>query len=58
MSGFNLAAWVMPGFGLLIGLFAVFMFASRWATRRRIMAPTTPVDPALRQRIENELKSE
>ena len=58
-TGFNLAAWVMPGFGLLIGLFAVFMFATRWAARRRfIMAPAAPVDPALRQRIENELKSE
>jgi cytochrome c-type biogenesis protein CcmH/NrfF len=59
LSGFNLAAWVMPGFGLLVGLFAVFTFASRWAARRRIiMAPAAPVDPALRQRIESELKSE
>lgn len=58
-TGFNLAAWVMPGFGLLIGLFIVFMMASRWATRRRVaMAPAVPVDPELRQRIERELKSE
>ena len=58
-TGFNLAAWVMPGFGLLIGLFIVFMMASRWATRRRLaMAPAAPVDPELRQRIERELKSE
>jgi cytochrome c-type biogenesis protein CcmH len=59
VTGFNLAAWVMPGFGLLIGLFIVFMFASRWATRRRVaMAASAPIDAEIRQRIENELKSE
>jgi cytochrome c-type biogenesis protein CcmH len=59
VTGFNLAAWVMPGFGLLIGLFIVFMFAARWAQRRRLtIAPAAPMDPELRQRIENELKSE
>ena len=58
-TGFNLAAWVMPGFALLIGLFIVFMMATRWAQRRRLTtAPAAPVDPELRQRIENELKSE
>jgi cytochrome c-type biogenesis protein CcmH/NrfF len=58
-TGFNLAAWVMPGFALLIGLFIVFMMASRWATRRRLtMAPAAPVDAGLRERIERELKSE
>lgn len=58
-SGFNLAVWVMPGFGLLIGLFIVFMIATRWAARRRVAtAPAAPVDIDLKQRIENELKSE
>ena len=58
-TGFNLAAWVMPGFGLLIGLFIVFLMATRWAQRRRLTTATAaPVDPELRQRIENELKSE
>jgi cytochrome c-type biogenesis protein CcmH len=58
-TGFNLAAYVMPGFGLLIGLFIVFMIATRWSARRRVAtAPATPVDMALKQRIENELKSE
>lgn len=58
-TGFNLAAYVMPGFGLLIGLFLVATFASRWTSRRRLVAaPAAPVDPALRERIERELKSE
>jgi cytochrome c-type biogenesis protein CcmH len=60
-TGFNLAAYVMPGFGLLIGLFIVAVFASRWSTKRRLAAATAtaaPVDPELKARIEKELKSE
>jgi cytochrome c-type biogenesis protein CcmH len=58
-TGFNLAAWVMPGFGLLIGLFIVFMIVTRWASNRKLAAaPAAPVDAELKQRIENELKSE
>lgn len=58
-TGFNLAAYVMPGFGLLIGLFLVFMVATRWAARRRAATVTAaPVDVELKQRIEKELKSE
>ena len=58
-TGFNLAAWVMPGFGLLVGLFIVFTIASRWAASKRNVAtaPAAPVDVELKQRIENELKS-
>ena len=57
-TGFNLAAWVMPGFGLLVGLFIVFTIVSRWASRRNVAtAPAAPVDVELKQRIENELKS-
>ena len=59
-TGFNLAAWVMPGFGLLIGLFVVWYVAARWAARRRLAvagAPAAPLDPELRKRIEEEIKS-
>jgi cytochrome c-type biogenesis protein CcmH/NrfF len=59
VTGFNLAAWVMPGFGLLLGLFAVAVLASRWAARRRLAGPpsSASIDPELKQRIENELRS-
>jgi len=58
-TGFNLAAYVMPGFGLLVGLFLVATFASRWTSRRRASTtPAAPVDPELKQRIEKELKAE
>jgi cytochrome c-type biogenesis protein CcmH len=58
-TGFNLAAYVMPGFGLLVGLLIVGTFASRWNSRRRMTAvPSAPLDPELKQRIEKELKSE
>lgn len=57
-SGFNLAVWVMPGFGLLIGLFIVIYIASRWAAKRRLEvagAAPAPVDPELQKRIEKEI---
>ena len=58
VTGFNLAAWVMPGFGLLIGLFIVFTMATRWTSKRKVATATGPVDVELKQRIEKELKSE
>lgn len=58
-EGLNLAAWVMPGFALGLGLFGAWYFAGRWATKRKLAvasASGAAVDPALRARIENELK--
>jgi cytochrome c-type biogenesis protein CcmH/NrfF len=58
-EGLNLAAWVMPGFALGAGLFAAAYFATRWASRRRLATAgsgETRIDPALRARIEDELK--
>ncbi|HET6348163.1 MAG TPA: cytochrome c-type biogenesis protein [Candidatus Krumholzibacteria bacterium] len=58
-TGFNLAAYVMPGFGLLVGLFIVATIASRWMSRHRLaVEPAAPVDPELRKRIEKEIKAE
>ena len=57
-TGFNLAAYVMPGFAVLIGLFIVATFASRMSNKRRLSTgPATPVDPETRERIERELRS-
>jgi cytochrome c-type biogenesis protein CcmH/NrfF len=59
-TGFNLAAWVMPGFGLLIGLFLVWYVATRWAAKRKLAtaaATVAAIDPELRKRIEDEIKS-
>jgi cytochrome c-type biogenesis protein CcmH/NrfF len=58
-EGLNLAAWVMPGFALGVGLFAAWYFATRWATKRKMAtasAAVASVDAALRDRIESELK--
>ncbi len=58
-EGLNLAAWVMPGFALGLGLFAAWYFAVRWAGKRKLAtagASATSVDPVLRARIEEELK--
>jgi cytochrome c-type biogenesis protein CcmH/NrfF len=58
-SGFNLAAWVMPGFALLVGLFAAVYLSMRWAAKRRVAVatPAGPIDPELKRRIEDEMKS-
>jgi cytochrome c-type biogenesis protein CcmH/NrfF len=58
-SGLNLAAWVMPGFALLLGAFAAVYLASRWAAKRRAAtaAPAAVVDPDLERRIEEEMRS-
>ena len=59
-QGLNLAAWVMPGFALGLGLFSAWYFAVRWARKRKLVAAGAAVadmDPALRARIESELKN-
>jgi cytochrome c-type biogenesis protein CcmH/NrfF len=58
-EGLNLAAWVMPGFALGVGLFAAWYFAVRWAAKRKLAvagASVAAMDPALRARIEDELR--
>jgi cytochrome c-type biogenesis protein CcmH/NrfF len=59
-EGINLAAWVMPGFALLIGLAFVMYMAARWAAKRRMATAgggPVEVDPEMRRRIEEELKN-
>jgi len=34
--GINLAAWVMPGFAVLVGLFLVFYFAADWVAKKKV----------------------
>ncbi len=58
-EGFNLAAWVMPGFALLAGFLLLLHFAGHWITRRKLAAegPAPEVDPEMQKRIERELES-
>ena len=58
-EGINLAAWVMPGFMVMLGLFAVSLFTASMVTRHRLKAaPAAPAppDPHMVDRIEEELK--
>ena len=58
-TGFNLAAYVMPGFALLVGLFLIGYMASRWAARRKLATAATTaatIDPELQKRIEKEIR--
>ena len=57
--GFNLTAWILPGVGLLIGLFLAVTIVRRW--RRPAPAPATdastaPLDPTVRAAVEEEIK--
>lgn len=59
-EGINLAAWVMPGFAVIIGIFIVIYFVNRMAARRRLVTampakPSAAVDTDVRTRIEKEL---
>jgi len=59
-EGFDLAAWVMPGFALLIGMFIAVYMSVRWASKRKLAAaaaPVSKVDPEMQKRIEREIKS-
>ncbi|MCZ6766242.1 MAG: cytochrome c-type biogenesis protein CcmH [bacterium] len=58
-SGVNLAAWVMPGFAILVGFFLVFYFVSDWLAKRKAKpaARKQAIDPLAAARIEDELKS-
>jgi cytochrome c-type biogenesis protein CcmH/NrfF len=63
-QGFNLLAWVMPPFALLMGAMLVMLTTSRWRTGRRTPpsspapepAPADSGDPALRRELERRLK--
>ena len=58
-EGINLAAWVMPGFAILLGLFIVVYFAADMLAKRKVRPATATApspDPAMLARIEAELK--
>lgn len=55
--GFNLTAWLLPGFGLLVGFLLAVAVVRRW--RRPAPAPaasSAPVDPNIRAAVEDEMK--
>lgn len=57
--GFNLTAWVLPGIGLLIGLFLAIVIVRRWrrpAVQAAGPSTTPPVDDNVRSAVEEEMK--
>jgi cytochrome c-type biogenesis protein CcmH len=57
--GFNLAAWILPGIGLLIGLFLAIVIVRKWrmpAAQAAAPAGAPPVDENLRNAVEEEMK--
>ena len=57
-EGVDLAAWVTPGFAILIGLFLLFYFVADQLAKRKVKPAAPPVpDPSIVERIERELKT-
>ena len=58
--GFNLTAWILPGLGLLIGLFLAVTIVRKWRTPARQMAApgssAPPVNDNVRAAVEEEMK--
>ena len=57
-EGLNLAAWVMPGFAVLIGTFLALYFVSDWLAKKKIKpaSAAAKLDPVLTADIEKELE--
>ena len=57
-NGFNLAAWVLPGLGLIVGLACVMVIVRRWRqpSAAPVSAPSAPTDPKLLAAVEEEMK--
>ena len=58
-AGFDLAAWILPGVALLIGLAAVLVIVRRW--RARVAAASgeeepVPADPTIAAAVEEEMR--
>jgi cytochrome c-type biogenesis protein CcmH len=57
--GFNLAVWILPGVGLLLGLGAVVVIARRWRREPAgaVTVPSAPPNPEVLAAVEEEMKS-
>ncbi len=57
-SGFNMTVWVLPGIGLMVGLFVVVMIVRRWRRPppESNLPPPGPIDPKIIEAMEEEMK--
>ena len=57
-KGFSLTAWILPGVGLLAGLWFVVIMVRRWrkASPGAAAFPARPLDPKLLAAVEREMK--
>jgi cytochrome c-type biogenesis protein CcmH len=56
-QGFNIAVWILPGFGLLVGLGLVVFLVRHWRKRPAAATPPpSPIDPKVLAAMEEEMK--
>jgi len=56
--GFDLAVWILPGVGLMVGLILVVVIVKRWRHRSNPVEPDdeSAIDPKLMAAVEEEMK--
>jgi len=57
-SGFGMTVWILPGIGLIVGLFAVMVIVRIWRRRppESNLPPPGPIDPKIIEAMEEEMK--
>jgi hypothetical protein len=58
-KGFNLAVWILPGIGLLVGLGIVMVIVRRWKGKPDIVPPpsSAAIDPKVLSAIDEEMRA-
>ena len=55
--GFNLAVWILPSAGLLVGLGVLVVIVRRWKRKPTAVQVPTSADPQVLAAVEEEMKS-
>jgi len=55
--GFTLLVWILPAVAVIVGIGIVALVLRRW-TRRPVAPPRPALDPAMRERIRQEMETE
>lgn len=55
-KGFDLAVWILPGFGLIAGLVIVVVLVRRFRRPKDVPPPPQPLDPRVMAAVEEEMK--
>ena len=55
-KGFDLVVWILPGFGLIVGLVIVVLLVRRFRKPKDVPPPAEALDPKVLAAVEEEMK--